>query len=92
MCGPPWCDEQDGHAVGTTISPTVALARELTFNAALSAALVCCPTLPEDETWLNARGLSRATTLLLGGRTPMKRAYLFWSSRFAFAAGNPTLL
>ena len=77
----------------TTISPTVALATavESSFNAALSAALVCCPTSPEDETWPNARGMSRATTLLLDGRRPMKRAYLFWSLRFAFAVGNPTL-
>ena len=30
-------------------------------------------------------------TLLLDGRRPMKRAYLFWSSIFAFAVGGPTL-
>ena len=29
----------------------------------------------EDGTWLKRCGMSRATTLLLGGRTPMKRAF-----------------
>ena len=56
----------------TMTSPTVALAREneRSFQAALSAALVCCPTSPEDATYITRRGMSRATTLLLDRRRP----------------------
>ena len=52
----------------TMTSPTVALAREneRSFQAALSAALVCCPTSPEDATYIRQRGTSRATNPPLG--------------------------
>ena len=64
------------------------VARELLQCSTLSAALVCCPTSPEDGTWLNTRGMSRQqgykpTTLLLDGprRRPMKRASYLFSGR-----------
>ena len=75
----------------TMTSPTVALAREneRSFQAALSAALVCCPTSPEDATYITRRGMSRATTLLLDGRRPRAaRDRQLVTFDFAFAAGN----
>ena len=64
---------------------------ERSFKATLSAALVCCPTSPEDATYIRRRGTSRATTLLLDGRRPTKRATGSWSLEFAYAVGPPTL-
>ena len=64
---------------------------ERSFKATFSAALVCCPTSPEDATYIRRRGMSRATTLLLDGRRPTKRATGSWSLEFAYAVGPPTL-
>ena len=80
-------------------SPTGWLWLERSFQAALSAALACsgcCPTSPEDATYIRQRGTSRARYILQlsswtdGGRREA-RATGSWSLDFAYAVSNPTL-
>ena len=83
-------------SVGVATSNTVAAwtdgrLRRPTVGAALGRPPKSNPTDSDGETGTTARSAAARTWPWPRPRRTGKRRYLFWSSRFRYAAGNPTL-
>ena len=81
-------------ATPTKLQSTIVMPRGWTeprLNEALFCSPFARPLEPDHETGLKRRAVAGATSVAWRRGTTRKHPYLFWSFRFTYAAGVPTL-